>query len=139
MAPQLPLFANSLAVSEAPFKRWQGAWGSVKSCPRVALLTLCAVSRLRRSKRKTKHVRPVVRIGKPDLSSTGLAGLVAIEELIGASGMVVQVTGRSGRSRRGRGACPAGSYWSGWRSGSCPVRTARPGWTGSGLTRPAPC
>ena len=50
------------------------------------------MSRLRRGKRKAKRRdrgrRPVVRIGTPDPSLTGLVGLAVIEELVGALGVV---------------------------------------------------
>lgn len=42
----------------------------------------CWVSRIRRTKRTAKHHRPVVRIGEPDPTLTGLAGLAALDELL---------------------------------------------------------
>ncbi len=50
---------------------------------RTVLKGTCWVSRVRRQKRTAKQGRRRVRIGAPDASLTGLAGLVAVDELTG--------------------------------------------------------
>lgn len=54
----------------------------------TSLKGTCSVTTLRRKKRPAKHRGQRVRIGKPDPTVTGLAGLVAVEELSGRLGLV---------------------------------------------------
>jgi hypothetical protein len=62
------------------------------------------VSRLRRHKRTAKQTRRRVRIGTPDASLTGLAGLAAIDELTERLGMVAELDAGIGPIRqRARG------------------------------------
>src|SRR5665811_1421656 len=48
---------------------------------RTLLKGTCSVKTLRRNSRRSKHPRSRVRIGKPDTTVTGLAGLAAVDEL----------------------------------------------------------
>jgi hypothetical protein len=51
----------------------------------------CSVKNIRPRKRKSKQVKRRVRIGAPDPSVTGLAGLVAVDEFIGRLAMVSEL------------------------------------------------
>lgn len=65
------------------------------------------MSKIRRKRRRAKHHRPVVRIGKPDRSLTGLAGLTAMDELVGVLGVAAELDRTVGpikKRERGLGA-----------------------------------
>lgn len=51
----------------------------------------CSVKKIRPRKRKSKQVKRRVRIGAPDPSVTGLAGLVAVDELTARLGLVAEL------------------------------------------------
>ncbi len=64
----------------------------------------CSVMTLRRRKRKSKQPKRRVRIGAPDPSVTGLAGLVAVDELTNRLGLVTKLDRGIGPIKaRGRG------------------------------------
>ena len=59
---------------------------------------------LRRNSRRSKHPRSKVRIGKPDTTVTGLAGLAAVDELTERLGLVAALDRGIGPiKQRGRG------------------------------------
>jgi hypothetical protein len=60
------------------------------------------VSRVRRHKRTAKQTRRRVRIGAPDATLTGLAGLVAVDELIERLGMVPELDAAIGPIKQRR-------------------------------------
>ncbi len=97
------------------------------------------MSRLRRGKRRAKHLRPVVRIGKPDASLTGLAGLAAVEELVAALGVVAELDRAVGPIKeRARGAT-GGQLLVGLATAQLCGQDCLAGLDGSGLTQAAPC
>ena len=49
------------------------------------------MSRIRRTRRRAKQARPVVRIGAPDRSPPGLAGLAVVNGLVGALAVVPEL------------------------------------------------
>jgi len=64
----------------------------------------CSVKTLRRNSRRSKHPRSRVRIGKPDTTVTGLAGLAAVDELTERLGLVAALDRGIGPiKQRGRG------------------------------------
>ncbi len=76
----------------------------------------------KRAKRRADRSRAVVRIGRPDASLTGLAGLVCVDELVGRLGIAAEFD-RGIVKQRDR-VTPRASCWSGWPRGCCPARTA---------------
>ncbi len=77
----------------------------------------CWVSRKRRTRRKAKHARPVVRIGRPDGSLTGLAGLALVDELVGALGVVSALDRAVGPVKRRERGLSGGQLLVGMASG----------------------
>jgi len=93
----------------------------------------------KRASRRAGRARPVVRIGRPDAALTGLAGLVAVDELAARLGIVAELDrGVGSEKQRDRGAS-AGQLLVGMASGYWSGRTAWPGWTGSAPMRAAGC
>jgi Transposase DDE domain group 1 len=87
--------ANALSCREN-----RGCEDLIRTCTKGT----CWVSRVRRQKRKAKQVRRRVRIGAADASLTGLAGLVAVDELIVGLDMVRTLDRGIGRvKQRARG------------------------------------
>ncbi len=69
---------------------------------RSILKGTCWVSRVRRRERTAKQTRRRVRIGAPDASLTGLAGLVAVEEVTERLGMVTELDAAIGPIKQRR-------------------------------------
>ncbi len=106
---------------------------------RTVLKGTCWVSRVRRQKRTAKQGRRRVRIGAPDASLTGLAGLVAVDELTERLGMVAELDAGIGPIKQRARGLSGGQLLLGMAPRSWPGRTAWPGWTGSGRMPAAPC
>ena len=62
------------------------------------------MSKLRRNQRSAKRCARRVRIGQPDRTLTGLAGLAVVDELIGRLGIVEVLNRGIGRSSSATGA-----------------------------------